>query len=43
MIDLWREIDAGTIAVTPNPAPLEDMGRIWLQPDEQGRRTVPVP
>jgi NADPH:quinone reductase-like Zn-dependent oxidoreductase len=40
---LVSEIDAGTIVVTPNPAPLEDVERLWLQPDKQGQRTVLLP
>jgi NADPH:quinone reductase-like Zn-dependent oxidoreductase len=40
---LVSEIDAGTIAVRPNPAPLQNVERLWLQPDEQGQRTVLVP
>ncbi len=40
---LVSEIDAGTILVTPSPAPLEEVERLWLQPDRQGQRTVLLP
>ena len=40
---LVREIDAGTIAVKPNTAPLADVEAIWTRPDPPGERTVLVP
>ena len=40
---LVAEIDAGTIAVSANPAPLADVERVWLEPDLPGERTVLVP
>ena len=40
---LVREIDAGTIAVKPNPVPLADVEAIWTRPDPPGERTVLVP
>jgi NADPH:quinone reductase-like Zn-dependent oxidoreductase len=40
---LVEEIDAGTIAVTANSAPLADVQRIWEENDNPGERTVLVP
>jgi len=40
---LVREINAGTIAVKPNPVPLADVEAIWARPDPPGERTVLVP
>jgi NADPH:quinone reductase-like Zn-dependent oxidoreductase len=40
---LVHEIDAGTIAVTPNTMPLADVEAIWTRPDPPGQRTVLVP
>ena len=40
---LVREIDAGTIAVKPNTAPLADVEAIWARPDPPGERTVLIP
>ncbi len=40
---LVDEIDAGTIAVAANGAPLVDVQRIWGQNDKPGERTVLVP
>jgi NADPH:quinone reductase-like Zn-dependent oxidoreductase len=40
---LADEIDAGTIAVTPNTKPLADVEAIWTRPDPPGERTVLVP
>jgi len=40
---LVREINAGTIAVKPNPVPLADVEAIWTRPDPPGERTVLVP
>jgi hypothetical protein len=40
---LVDEIDAGTIAVIANAAPLADVERIWLEEDKPGERTVIVP
>jgi len=40
---LVDEINAGMIAVTPNPMPLAEVERIWLDPDQPGERTVLIP
>jgi NADPH:quinone reductase-like Zn-dependent oxidoreductase len=40
---LVDEIDAGTIAVNPNPVPLADVEEAWSRPDAPGTRTVLVP
>ncbi len=40
---LVDEIDAGTIAVTPDTMPLADVEAIWTRPDPPGQRTVLVP
>jgi NADPH:quinone reductase-like Zn-dependent oxidoreductase len=40
---LVSEIDAGTIVVKPTTTPLEEVERVWLQPDVSGERTVLVP
>jgi NADPH:quinone reductase-like Zn-dependent oxidoreductase len=40
---LIDEINAGTIAVTPNTVPLHDVESIWVQADPPGQRTVLVP
>ena len=40
---LIDEINAGTIAVTPNTLPLHDVESIWTQADPPGQRTVLVP
>ncbi len=40
---LVDEIDAGTIAVTANSAPLADVERIWRENDKPGERKVLVP
>jgi NADPH:quinone reductase-like Zn-dependent oxidoreductase len=40
---LVEEIDAGTIAVTANGAPLSDVQTIWGENDKPGERTVLVP
>ena len=40
---LVDEIDAGTIAVRPNPVPLADVEEAWSRPDAPGTRTVLVP
>jgi NADPH:quinone reductase-like Zn-dependent oxidoreductase len=40
---LVDEIDAGTIAVKPNPVPLADVEAIWTRPDPPGERTVLMP
>ena len=40
---LVAEIDAGTIAVRPNPAPLADVERVWLEPELPDERTVLIP
>jgi NADPH:quinone reductase-like Zn-dependent oxidoreductase len=40
---LVSEIDAGTIAVIANSAPLADVEQIWLENDRPGERTVLVP
>jgi NADPH:quinone reductase-like Zn-dependent oxidoreductase len=40
---LVDEIDAGTITVTANGAPLADVQKIWLQDDKPGERTVLIP
>jgi NADPH:quinone reductase-like Zn-dependent oxidoreductase len=40
---LVDEIDAGTIAVHPNPLPLADVEQAWSRPDAPGTRTVLVP
>jgi NADPH:quinone reductase-like Zn-dependent oxidoreductase len=40
---LVDEIDAGTIAVTPNRMPLAKVAAIWTRPDPAGERTVLVP
>jgi hypothetical protein len=40
---LVAEIDAGTIAVIANGAPLADVQRIWLEDERPGERTVLVP
>ena len=40
---LIDEINAGTIAVTPNTVPLHDVESIWAQADPPGQRTVLVP
>jgi NADPH:quinone reductase-like Zn-dependent oxidoreductase len=40
---LVDEIDAGTITVAANGAPLADVQRIWLEDDKPGKRIVLVP
>ena len=40
---LIDEINAGSIAVTPNTVPLHDVESIWAQADPPGQRTVLVP
>ena len=40
---LVAEIDAGTIAVVANGAPLADVQRIWGDDDKPGERTVLIP
>jgi NADPH:quinone reductase-like Zn-dependent oxidoreductase len=40
---LVDEIDAGTIAVTANAAPLADVEKVWLESETPGERTVLVP
>jgi NADPH:quinone reductase-like Zn-dependent oxidoreductase len=40
---LVDEIDAGTIAVHPNPVPLADVEEAWSRSDAPGTRTVLVP
>ena len=40
---LVREIDAGTITVTANAAPLAEVERIWTRIETPGERTVLVP
>jgi NADPH:quinone reductase-like Zn-dependent oxidoreductase len=40
---LVDEIDAGTIAVTANTVPLNNVETIWAQADKPGQRTVLVP
>ncbi|HEY3924234.1 MAG TPA: zinc-binding alcohol dehydrogenase family protein [Acidothermaceae bacterium] len=40
---LVDEIDAGTVAVTANGAPLADVQRIWGENDKPGQRSVLVP
>jgi hypothetical protein len=40
---LVAAIDAGEIGVKPNPAPLEDVERVWLRSEVPGERTVLVP
>jgi NADPH:quinone reductase-like Zn-dependent oxidoreductase len=40
---LVSEINAGTIAVTPNPVPLADVETAWAHADAPGERTVLIP
>ncbi|HEY1688281.1 MAG TPA: zinc-binding alcohol dehydrogenase family protein [Solirubrobacteraceae bacterium] len=40
---LVKEIDAGTLTVTPRPVPLADVERVWQEPDAPGVRTVLMP
>ena len=40
---LVDEIDAGTIAVHPNPVPLAEVESAWSRPEAPGTRTVLVP
>ena len=40
---LIDEINAGTIAVTPNVLPLADVAEAWARPDPPGARTVLTP
>jgi NADPH:quinone reductase-like Zn-dependent oxidoreductase len=40
---LVDEIDAGTIAVTPNVVPLADVQEVWTRPEPPGERTVLMP
>jgi hypothetical protein len=37
---LVAEIDAGTIAVAVRTVPLEDVERVWIQPEVPGQRIV---
>jgi NADPH:quinone reductase-like Zn-dependent oxidoreductase len=40
---LVAEIGAGRIGITPKPAPLADVERVWLESDAAGERTVLIP